>query len=262
MSKLSLSLSLSGQVVFITGASSGIGAALAREFARQGADIALAARRVERLREVAVEVEAIGRRALVLSCDVTKDGDLEHALEETNQTLGNISVVVANAGFLMGERFEELTIDDYRRQFETNVFGVLRTVKAALEDLKKTKGRLIIIGSTASYIAGERGSAYAMSKFAVRAFADSLRKELRKYSVSVTLINPGAIDTKNELKGFFNMSSEQAAKRIVKAAFKRKKEVILTLRGKLAVFIQKHFSGWGGDIEKGFSYYIFRKKKG
>ncbi len=88
-----------GHAVFITGASSGIGAALAREFAREGADVALAARRLDRLEALAAEIGKLGRRAVVIPCDVTRDGDLERAAEPTRAALGKLDVVVANAGF-------------------------------------------------------------------------------------------------------------------------------------------------------------------
>ena len=125
---------MSLETVLITGASSGIGAALAREFARQGADLVLLARRTDRLTALAAELERQGRRALALTGDVTVDGDLERAVAETRAKLGRLDVAVANAGFGVVGPVERLTLDDYRRQFETNVFGVLRTVHAALPD--------------------------------------------------------------------------------------------------------------------------------
>ena len=131
-----------GQVALITGASSGIGAALARELARQGADVALVARRADRLAVVAREIEDLGRRALVVTADVRVDGDVERAVTATQTTLGRLDVVVANAGFGVVGQVERLTLDDYRRQFETNVFGVLRTVQAALAPLRASRGRL------------------------------------------------------------------------------------------------------------------------
>src|SRR5262245_2792455 len=124
-----------GQVAFITGASSGIGAALAREFAHQGADVVLLARRLDRLEELAGELRGAGRRALAIACDVTQDGGLEAAAAQARGALGRIDVVVANAGYGVVGSVERLAIQDFRRQFETNVYGVLRTIYATLDDL-------------------------------------------------------------------------------------------------------------------------------
>jgi NAD(P)-dependent dehydrogenase (short-subunit alcohol dehydrogenase family) len=113
--------------VMITGASSGIGAALAREFAERGARLVLVARRTERLVALASELRAGGSEVLVCAGDVTRDGDLERATEQAQKTFGVLDVVVANAGFGVQGRLTRLSLDDVRRQFETNVFGVLRT---------------------------------------------------------------------------------------------------------------------------------------
>src|SRR5437870_5855697 len=113
----SVSGRFAGHVVFITGASSGIGAALAREFARAGADVALAARRVERLERLAAELGAAGRRALVAPCDVTVGGDLERAAARVRAALGRIDVVVANAGFGVTGPVGSLTPEAYRTPF-------------------------------------------------------------------------------------------------------------------------------------------------
>ncbi len=131
---------LNGKVAFITGASSGIGAAMAREFARRGADVVLLARRWERLEALALEVRARGRKALTIRCDVTVDGDIEAAVEETLAELGRIDWVVANAGFGVAGAVHKLSLEDFRHQFETNVFGVLRTVQATREALIATRG--------------------------------------------------------------------------------------------------------------------------
>src|SRR5262249_11416949 len=120
----SVLVTFTDHVVFITGASSGIGAALAREFAKPGASLVLAARRTDRLEKLASELGRNGRRAIALACDVTRDGDLERAAAAVRDAFGRIDVVVANAGFSVVGTFERLTLDDYRRQFETNVFGV------------------------------------------------------------------------------------------------------------------------------------------
>jgi short-subunit dehydrogenase len=244
-----------GQVVLITGASAGIGAALAREFARQGADVALLARRADRLAALAREIESAGRRALVLTADVTVDGDLERAVAATRSAFGRLDVAVANAGFGVVGPVESLTLDDYRRQFETNVFGVLRTVQATLGPLKAARGRLAIIGSVAGHIATPGSSPYSMSKFAVRALADALGHELASSGVSVTLISPGfveseirrvdntgvfRIEARESVPAWLIVPAARAARPIVRAIARRRREVVITGHGKMGVFLQRH----------------------
>ena len=245
-----------GSVVFITGASSGIGAALSLEFAREGADVVLAARRRDRLESVAAGIGAIGRRAVVAPCDVTREGDLERAAAAGRAAFGKLDVVVANAGFGVTGILERLSLDDYRRQLETNVFGVLRTVYATLDDLKKSRGRLVVIGSVSGYIALAGSSPYSMSKFAVRALADSLGHELAEHGVSVTLISPGFVES--EIRQVDNrgilrtekpapripapmvMATPTAARKIVGAVARRRREVVITALGKVSVFLHRH----------------------
>jgi short-subunit dehydrogenase len=244
-----------GQVALITGASAGIGAALARELARQGADVVLLARRQERLTALAAEIERQHRRALVVAADVTVDGDLERAVDAAHTAFGKLDVVVANAGFGVVGPIERLTLDDYRRQFETNVFGVLRTVRATLAALKATRGRLAIIGSVAGYIASPGGSPYAMSKFAVRGLADALRLELGPAGVAVTLVTPGYVESEirrvdntgvfreaapESAPAFLVMPADRAARQIVRAVARRRGEVVVTAHGKVGVFLQRH----------------------
>ncbi len=248
-----------GNAVFITGASSGIGAALAREFAREGADVALAARRTDRLEALAAEVGKIGRRAVVIACDVTRDGDLEGAVERTRAVLGKLDVVVANAGFGVSGPLERLSLGDYRRQLETNVFGVLRTIYATLDDLKKTRGRLVLIGSVSGHVGVPGSSAYSMSKFAVHGLAASLGHELAPYGIAVILISPGFVEseiTQVDNQGVWHaeaprrplprsivMPTPAAARKIVSAVARRRREAVITGFGKTAVFLQRHLPG-------------------
>ncbi len=243
------------KVVFITGASSGIGAALAREFARQGADVALAARRTDRLSQVAADVERAGRRALVMACDVTRDGDVERTVAETLERLGRIDVVVANAGFGVMGAFEVLDLEAYRRQFETNVFGLLRTLRAGLDAVKRTRGTLVIMGSVSGYVGFPDSSAYAMSKFAVRALAESLRFELAPAGVAVVLISPGFVaseihqvdnrgirhpEARPLAPAWLVMKTDRAARQMVRAIARRRREQVITGLGKLVVFLKRH----------------------
>jgi short-subunit dehydrogenase len=248
-----------GQAVFITGASSGIGSALAREFAREGGDVALVARRRDRLETLAAEIATTGRRTVVVPCDVTRDGDLERAAAAARAALGKLDVVVANAGFGVTGALETLSLDDYRRQFETNVFGVLRTVFATLEDLRKTRGRLVLIGSVSGHVGVPGSSAYSMSKFAVHGLAASLAHELAPYGVAVTLISPGFVESEigqvdnrgvrhpealpRPLPASIVMATPTAARRIVGAVARRRREAVITGFGKTVVFLQRHQPG-------------------
>jgi short-subunit dehydrogenase len=253
-----------GQVAIITGASSGIGAALGRELARQGADVALLARRVDRLEALAREIRGTGRRAMAIACDVTRDGDLEAAAARARAGLGRIDVVVANAGYGVVGPVERLDVEDFRRQFETNVFGVLRTIYATLDDLKQSRGRLVIIGSVNGWLSTPGSAPYAMSKFAVRALARALDHELGPAGVSVTHVSPGFVESEirhvdnqgrwwpepasNGPPAWLVMPVAEAARHIVRAAARRRREVAITGHGKLAVWMERHapwLIGWG-----------------
>lgn len=244
--------------VLITGASSGIGAELARAFAKEGANLALLARRTDRLLELVAETEKQGVKAQALTCDVTQEHDQVLAVEKVHASLGIIDVVVANAGFGVVDDFEKLTISDFERQFETNIYGVLRTVYATLDDLKKSKGRLVIIGSALGHMVMPQYGAYCMSKFAMTALAESLYIELAVHGISVTLINPGYINTEFRNINKFGkyqeglrpatanrtrMDADKAASIIVEATRARKRECTITLLGKVGVLIHRLFPG-------------------
>ena len=247
-----------GQIVLITGASSGIGYSLAKEFAHRGAKLVLTARRKDRLSSLEAELKAKGADAISIACDVTRDGDLENAFERARQTFGKVDIVVANAGFSVAGDVEELSIEDYRRQFETNVFGVLRTVRASLHELKRNHGSLVLIGSVMDSVSLPGSSPYAMSKFAIRALAESLSNELKPAGVSVTLISPGFISTeirmvdnqgklvagsKDPIPQWLCMPADKAARQIIRAVARGKREQTITFHGKLAVFLSRHFHG-------------------
>ena len=188
---------LESRAVFITGASSGIGAALARRCAAEGARVALTARRLDRLAALEAEIREGGGEAVAIEADVTRDGDLEQAAAIAREALGGINVVVANAGFGVAGKLERLTLADYRRQMETNLFGVIRTVYATLDDLRRSRGTLVIVGSVSGYLPAPGNSAYTASKFAVHGLAQSLRAELAAEGIAVVLIAPGFVESEN-----------------------------------------------------------------
>lgn len=241
-------------VVFITGASSGIGAAVAREFAKQGADLVLVARRLDRLEAVAQEIQGMGRRVHVMSCDVTREGEIERGVQTAVEKMGRIDIVFANAGFGVAAPFEELTLEDYRRQFETNVFGLLRTVFATLPVLKKSQGTLVLLGSIAGEISLPGASPYSMSKFAVHALAEALTGEFKAFGVSVCLIAPGFVESEIRLvdnQGIYHdraqdpipswlvVPADVAAREIIRAIRKHRKKTFITFHGKVAAWAKR-----------------------
>jgi short-subunit dehydrogenase len=166
--------------------------------------------------------------------------------------------VVANAGFGIVGRIDALTLEDHRRQLETNVFGVLRTIHATVDDLKRSRGNLVLIGSVLGYLSVPRNGAYAMSKAAVRALAETLRAELGADGVAVLHVGPGFIDSEirrvdnqgafdtgrqDFVPGWLMMPASEAAQQIVDATLARRGEVILTRHGKLGASLARHAPG-------------------
>jgi short-subunit dehydrogenase len=236
-----------GRVALVTGASSGIGAALAWELAREGAAVILAARRRDRLDALVAAIAAESGRALAVSCDVTRDGELERAVEAAREIFGRLDLAVANAGLVVTGELADLTLADWRRQFEVNVLGVVRTARAALAELSGTRGCLAVIGSASGHIARPGLGAYAASKFAVRGFCDSIRPELEARGVSVVLINPGRVAT--EIDGGaprpapFALTAEAAARRIARAIAARRREATISAPARLALLAHRHVPG-------------------
>jgi NADP-dependent 3-hydroxy acid dehydrogenase YdfG len=181
------------KVFLITGASSGIGAATARAAAEAGYRLVLAARRVERLEELAAELGA-PERALALACDVTEWEEQEAMVRAALEAYGRLDVVLANAGFGAPRGFLESTPEHWKSMVLTNVYGVALTIRATLPALKESQGHLLLTSS----VAGRRalpGSLYGATKWAVTAMGEAARQELNESGVRVTLIEPGMVDT-------------------------------------------------------------------
>jgi short-subunit dehydrogenase len=242
--------------VLITGASSGIGAGLAREFSRRGHGVALVARRVAELETLAAELRAAGGRASAHGGDVTKDGDVARVVAELAAQGITPGIVVANAGFGVVGNAQKLTLADYQRQFATNVEGVIRTFQESVAALRATRGRFVIMGSVAGYVSMPGGSPYAMSKFAVRAFAEALHGDLKSAGIGVTLISPGFVqsdirrvdnrgglhpDVSDPISPWLVMPTDKAARVMVNGILRGKREVIVTLHAKLIILASRFF---------------------
>ena len=153
-------------VVWITGGGSGIGRGLALAYAKSGYRVAVSGRRAERLNEV-VAAMGLGQDAgLAVACDVTQPEEVEAAVSRIVDTWGRLDIAVANAGFAVSGRVEELSAEEWRKQLDVNVLGVVHTAKAALPALRDVGGRLALVSSVAGFICTPRTAAYCASKFA------------------------------------------------------------------------------------------------
>jgi short-subunit dehydrogenase len=188
---------LSDQVIVITGASSGIGLKTARDAARQGARLVLSARSGGDLRQLASEIRARGGDAIAVEADVGVESDVERIGQEAIGAFGRIDTWVNNAGVSVYGRCLEVPIDDMRRVFDTNVWGVIHGCRVACRHMRHHGGALINVGSEVSDRAIPLQGIYSASKHAVKGWTDALRVELEDEDVpiSVTLIKPGPIDT-------------------------------------------------------------------
>jgi NADP-dependent 3-hydroxy acid dehydrogenase YdfG len=191
--------SLTGRTALVTGASSGIGAATAELLAAQGASVALLARRQDRLDELAGKIAAAGGRALAVPVDVTDPDALDEAARRVTRELGDVDLVVANAGVMLPRPAEDGRIDEWQRMIGINVTGLLATVRAFVPQLlaaaadENRKADLVTISSIAAHSNFPTYAVYTATKAAVTAFAASLRTELGPRGVRITNIEPGAV---------------------------------------------------------------------
>ncbi len=192
-------------IVLITGASSGFGAATARLLASRGCHLALGARRLDQVKALAAELEKThGIRTFSGFVDTRETTSVNTFVKESVEALGGLNVVVANAGLARGmDKLDSVLEEDWQAMLHTNVEGVLRTLKATLPHVRKSGwGHVFFIGSTAGHQTYEGGGAYAASKHAVKALAQTLRLELCGEPIRVTSVDPGMAETEFALVRF------------------------------------------------------------
>ncbi len=244
------------KAVVITGASSGIGKALAMEFAGMGAKIVMAARNEERLNEAMSEVRGLGAEVVGLPTDVAKEEDCKNLIDKAVSTFGRIDIMINNAGISMRAIFEDTELDVIRQLMDVNFWGTVYCTKYALPHLLESKGSLVGISSIAGYKGLPGRTGYSSSKFAMHGFLETLRIENMKKGLHVLIACPGftasnirntALNEKGEVQGESPrdegkmMSAEEVARHIARAIAKRKDRLTLTFQGKLTVFLNKFF---------------------
>ncbi len=187
---------LAGQVIIVTGASSGIGGATARRLARAGAKVVLSARRPDRLEALARELDPTGAQVLAVAGDITSAADRERLVAATRAKFGRIDGLVNNAGYGTRGPVEVVPVEAIRKNFETNVFSLIALTQLVLPEMRERRsGRIVNIGSVAGKIARPLSSIYDSTKHALEAITDGLRGELKPFGVQVSLIRPGFILT-------------------------------------------------------------------
>lgn len=242
------------KVVIITGASSGIGKALALVMASRGAQLVLAARNIEKLHSLADEISMSGTKVLALQADVSREEDCRELVSRTAGEFGRIDVLVNNAGISMRALFAETDLSVLRQLMEVNFWGTVYCTKFALPYLLASKGSVVGVSSIAGYKGLPGRTGYSASKFAMHGFLETLRIENLRTGLHVLIATPGFTATNIRFtalnaKGMQQaesprdegsmMTPEKVAGRIACAIYHRKKTLVLTTQGKLTVLLNK-----------------------
>lgn len=227
--------------IIITGASSGIGAATARLFAQKGYRVVLAARRFQRLQELAQEIQAQGGQALPVQVDLRFQEDAQSLVKTTLDHYGQIDILFNNAGFGRLDWLENLEPQkDVQEQIEVNLLGVIWLAQAALPHMiSRRSGHIINMASMAGFVATPTYTIYAATKFGVRGFSEALRREVGIYGVRVSIICPGGVATEfQEIAGihratgittpdFMSLSADQVAQAVWRLARRPRRILIM-----------------------------------
>ena len=236
------------KVVLITGASSGIGRALALELGRRGARLGLTARRGEELLKLSEEIERAGGEALALPADVRDPAAMNDAAATVRERWGRVDVLVANAGMSSTTAGTKLNASEVGDVISVNVLGVVNSVAAVLPGmLERRAGHLVAISSLASYRGMPKSGAYSASKAAVSTLFESLRVDLRQSGIDVTTIHPGFVRTPltagRKKKLPFLLEPDDAARRIIRAVERRARTYAFPWQLASLVRVIKHLPG-------------------
>ncbi|MCS7029719.1 MAG: SDR family oxidoreductase [Bacteroidia bacterium] len=245
------------KVVVITGASDGIGAAIAKALAQQGAILSICARNADKLNQTAAVCRNLGARAvLAIPTDVSQIEQCKNFIEQTLNTFGTIHILINNAGISMRACFLDTEISVIEKVMNVNFWGSVYCTKFALPELIKNQGSIVVVSSVAGFKGLPARTGYSASKFALHGFFESLRCELLPDNVHVLIACPGFTNTnirntaltatgemqkETPLDESKLMPAETVAKAILRAIEKRKRTIVLTVEGKLTVWLNKFF---------------------
>ncbi len=247
------------KVVVITGGTSGIGLACAKQYGLQGAKVAITGRNEDRLRLAAKELSALSIEHTTIVADAAEELDNEHMVSQVLYAFNRIDTLICNAGISMRALFQDLDLEVFKKVMDINFYGTIYAVKYALPYILSSKGSIIGISSINGYRGTPARSAYTASKYAMQGFFEALRTEHLNDGIHILVACPG-FTASNIRKNALNadgqsqgespknesqlMSSEQVAHAIFQAHMKRKRDLVLTTQGKLTVFLNKFFPSW------------------
>ena len=186
---------LENKVAYITGGSKGIGFGIAKKLSDAGMRVAITSRHINEAKKAAQSLSNDESRIIALESDVTSLESETQAIKKVVEQFGALDVLVANAGIGHFASIEDLTPEIWKQTIDTNLTGVFNSVKASLQEIKKSKGYIITIGSLAGINFFENGSAYNASKFGIVGFSQAIMLDLRKHDIKVTTIMPGSVAT-------------------------------------------------------------------
>jgi NADP-dependent 3-hydroxy acid dehydrogenase YdfG len=187
---------ITGKVIVITGASSGMGEATARDLAAKGARVVLGARRADRLDAIVQDITEAGGQAVAVATDVTRLDEVQRLVDTARETYGRVDVIFNNAGLMPLSPLESLRIDEWNQMIDVNMKGTLYGIAAVLPYMKEQKsGHVINVSSVYGHKVVATGAVYCATKHAVRAISEGLRQEVKDYNIRVTTISPGAVRT-------------------------------------------------------------------